>query len=145
VLLPELAKDLAAYRLAQPPGRELVIPRRDGKPWRAHDYRNWRRRAGVRHGDGKASGQDGPFTRAAKGIGFPRLVPYDLRHTFASLLFRDGPYTHAEIARMMGHSVPTLLRVYVHVIEDLRGKERVPANDQIRLARRRRPQRGAAG
>jgi integrase len=136
---------LTAYRLAQPPGTGLVIPRPDGKPWRAHDYRNRRRCAGVPRADGKPSGQDGPFTRAAKAIGFPQLVPYDLRHTFASLLFRDGSYTHAEIARMMGHSVPTLLRLYVHVIEDLRGKERVPANDQIRLARRSRRQRRAAG
>jgi hypothetical protein len=135
VLLPELAQDLAAYRRAQPPRTELVIPRDDGDPSRAHDYRTWHRRAGAPREEGKRRGQDGPFTRAP-GDRLPAADAVRPAAHFASLLFRDGSYTHAEIAPMLGHSLQTELSVYVHVIEDLRGADRIPANEQIRRAAR---------
>ena len=48
-LWPPVRTDLAEYQLAtrRPTtrdGRQLLIPRADGDPWREHDYRNWRRR-----------------------------------------------------------------------------------------------------
>jgi hypothetical protein len=41
----------------------------------------------------------------------------------------------AEIAERMGHSLETLLRTYTHVIEELRGAEREPAETLIAKAR----------
>ncbi|MGZ4367096.1 MAG: tyrosine-type recombinase/integrase, partial [Gaiellaceae bacterium] len=81
------------------------------------------------------------------GIESPR--PYDLRHSLASLLFAEG-MNPAEIAERMGHSLETLLRTYTHVIEELRGAEREPAETLIAKARSTRralsvPQRGSAG
>jgi len=60
--------------------------------------------------------------------------PYDLRHSLASLLFAEQR-NPAEIAEYMGHSVQVLLSTYVHVIEELRGRERVSAEEEIRAAR----------
>ena len=44
-------------------------------PWRDHDWKNWRRRI---------------FEPAAKAAGLERVRPYDLRHSFASLLIHEG-------------------------------------------------------
>jgi hypothetical protein len=42
----------------------------------------------------------------------------------------------AEVAEQMGHSLQTLFSTYVHVIEELRGAKRRPAQDLIRDARK---------
>jgi integrase len=122
-LLKPLASDLAAWRMAQgrPEDGRPVFPMRDGRYWTESAYRNWRRKV---------------FTSAAKAVGIERPRPYDLRHSFASLLFAEGT-NPAEIAEQMGHSLQTLLNTYTHVIEELRGQPPRPAEALIREARDR--------
>lgn len=62
------------------------------------------------------------------------MRPYDLRHSFASLLFVEG-INPAEIAEQLGHSLQMLLSTYTHVIEELRGGERHSAEALIKQAR----------
>jgi integrase len=122
-----LATDLAKWRMAsgRPDDEQLVFPTPAGKPWSETDYRNWRRRW---------------FRPAAKSIGLARARPYDLRHSFASLLLAEQ-MNPAEIAGQLGHSLQVLFSTYAHVIEDMRGSGRVSAEAAIRAAR---APRGAA-
>lgn len=124
-VLPPVRQDLAGYLLAT--GRRapkaLLFPRPDGRPWRETDYRNWRRRV---------------FQPAVKAAGLDITRPYDLRHAFASLLIREGRLSLPEIADQMGNSVATLSEVYAHVIADMRGQERIPAETAIQRARKKR-------
>jgi hypothetical protein len=62
-------------------------------------------------------------------------VPYDLRHSFASLLIHEGELSIVEIANQLGHSTETLLRVYAHVIAEMA--------DQPKFRLRRRSPRRA--
>lgn len=76
------------------------------------------------------------------------LRPYDLRHSFVSLLIVEGA-SIVEIARQAGHSPAVALNVYAHVIEELEGGERRSAETVIREARDSRvplmcPQAGEA-
>lgn len=120
-LLGPLTADLKALRmrLGRPGGDELVFPRRDGEPWRDTDWRNWRRRV---------------FTPAAKAAGLDAIRPYDLRHSFVSLLISEGR-SIVEVARQAGHSPTMTLNTYGHVFDELEGAERRPAEDMIRKAR----------
>lgn len=45
------------------------------------------------------------------------VVPYDLRHTAATMMLRAG-VTQSEVARRLGHSVEMLMRIYAGVFED---------------------------
>jgi len=96
-----------------------VFPTRDGRVWTEEHWRNWRQRV---------------FAPAADAAGFR---PYDLRHSFVSLLFAEGR-TVIEVARQAGHSPTMALATYGHVIEELEGAERRLAEDVIREARTRR-------
>lgn len=118
-LLAPLARDLAEWRLASGNREGLVFPRPDGQPWKDTDWRNWRR-------------------RVWKEVAPKGTRPYDLRHSFASLLFQEGR-NPAEIAEQLGHTLQTLLSTYTHVIEELRGAERKDAEDLVRLARQEQP------
>ncbi len=111
-LLEPLADDLKEWRKARGrPATGLIFPRPDGKPWTEHDYGNWRRRT------------FNPLTPAR---------PYDLRHTFASLLIWEGrPITY--VAQQLGHSPQTCLTTYAHVIDGVEAN--VPAERVIRAAR----------
>ena len=73
------------------------------------DYRNWRRRH---------------FKATADAVGLAGLRPYDLRHSFASLLLAEQS-NPAEVAAQFGHSLLVLFSTYAHVIEDLRGSGKV--------------------
>lgn len=128
-LLGSLRQDLAEYMLAtgQRTPKALLFPRPDGLPWREYDYRNWRRRV---------------FKPAVKAAGLDITRPYDLRHAFASLLIRESRLSLAEIAEQLGNSVATLSDVYTHVIADMKGQKRMPADAAIQRARAKR-QRGA--
>jgi integrase len=84
-LLGPLAQDLAEWRLAcrRPPTDAYILPRADGAPWRDTDYRNWRKRK---------------FAPGARGAGLDSPRPYDLRHSFVSLLIQQGDSV-VEVAR----------------------------------------------
>jgi integrase len=65
------------------------------------------------------------------------MVPYDLRHSFASLLIHEKRLSIVEIADQMGHAPTMTSDTYGHVMRELRGAEPVSAEDQIRRARAR--------
>ena len=134
-LLDPLASDLREWSMksGRPADDALVFPRFDGGVWKEEDWRNWRQRI---------------FAPAAAAAGLEKFRPYDLRHAFVSLLFAEGR-TVIEVARQAGHSPTMALATYGHVIEELEGAERRPAEEVIREARSRRvpsefPQRRAA-
>ena len=106
-LLGPLASDLAEWRLAcRRPGSDvLVFPARDGDPWSKDDWANWRNRV---------------FGPAAAAVGLEKTRPYDLRHSFCSLLIHEGA-TVVEVARQLGHSPTMTLNTYGHVFDELRG------------------------
>lgn len=119
-LLSPLASDLAEWRQTRRPSpTALVFSTSAGRPWSDVDYRNWRRRR---------------FTVAADKVGLSGARPYDLRHSFASLLLAEQ-MNPAEIAAQLGHSLQTLFGTYAHVIEELRGQGTVDAEDEIKAAR----------
>lgn len=128
-LLAPLAADLAEWRLAcgRPDENALVFPTRDGRVWPEEHWRNWRQRV---------------FASAATAAGLERFRPYDLRHSFVSLLFAEGQ-TVIEVARQAGHSATMALATYGHVIEELEGAPRQAAEDVIRAARAPKARRQA--
>jgi hypothetical protein len=71
---------------------------------------------------------------AAAGVGAPR--PYDLRHSFASLLIHEGRHSVVDIAAQLGHDATMTLSTYAHVVAELRDAPKVGADEQIRSARR---------
>ena len=62
------------------------------------------------------------------------MRPYDLRHAFCSLLIAEGASV-VEAARQAGHAPTMTLDTYAHVMADLDGAERIPAEAAIRAAR----------
>jgi integrase len=123
-ILKPLATDLRSWRtqskLDTSPDA-LVFPRRDGQVWKDADYRNWRKRV---------------FVPAAKAANWGSKSPYDLRHSFASLMFVEGR-NPIEIAQMLGHSPAVLFRTYAGVMAELVGSRRRNATTLIREARDR--------
>ncbi len=128
-----LMKPLTDDLKGQGPG--LLFPRPDGEHWRDHDLRNWRRRiwqpaaSEVGIGELRTTGHG-----RSKRSSYRGAVPYDLRHSFASLMLAEGR-NPLEVAEMMGHSPKILLDTYAHVIEELRGEPPVPAEQRILQAR----------
>jgi integrase len=120
-LLAPLAEDLAAWRTAQgnlPPGSPIA-PRTDGRGWTIDDYKNWRRRH---------------FDPALKQAGLEPARPYDLRHSFASLMIQAG-YSPVELAAELGHSPTLTLDTYAHIFSEFARGERIDPEDEIRRAR----------
>lgn len=121
-LLGPLGADLAEWRLASgmPGDGALVFPGHDEGLWDADDWRNWRRRV---------------FSPAAKAAGLAKDTrPYDLRHSFVSLLLAEGR-SPIDVARQAGHSPTMTLDTYGHVIDELESAKRVSAEEAIRRAR----------
>jgi len=120
VLLAPLAEDLRLWRAAQgmQPADGFVFPRADGGFWTDTDYRNWRNR--VYEPAALAVGEAGP--------------PYDLRHSFASLLIREGQ-SSVDVARQLGNSPEVLLRTYTHVFMEVAPQARFSATEAIEVAR----------
>jgi integrase len=119
-LLDPVRRDVREYMLAHGIREGLLFPRRDGEPWRLHDYQNWRRRT---------------WHPARAKAGIETLPPYDLRHAFASLQIRAG-MSIPELAEQMGHSPQMTVGTYTHVIRELKGQPVMAAEDQIEHARR---------
>jgi integrase len=119
-LLAPLARDLAEWRLrsGRPADDALIFPGVDGQPWSEAAYQSWRRRA---------------FARALKAAGIAHARPYDLRHSFASLLLHEGRSV-IYVARQLGHGAQLTLGVYGHVIEELDDAPQLDAEDAIMAA-----------
>lgn len=121
-LLAPLAADLRAWRMStgRPDDGQLVFPGKDGQPWMQAAYQSWRRRA---------------FHRAAQAAGLAHARPYDLRHSFASLLLHEGRSV-IYVARQLGHDARLTLTRYGHVIDELEDSPRIEAEAAIAEARR---------
>jgi integrase len=74
------------------------------------------------------------FRPAAEAIGLTNVRPYDLRHSFCSLLLAEGRSV-MEVASQAGHSPTMTLSTYGHVLDELQGGSTVTAEDEIRIAR----------
>jgi integrase len=120
-LLAPVAADLAAWRLrcGRPSNTALVLPHPSGSGWTKTLWGNWRRRE---------------FAAAREAAGIGELRPYDLRHTFASLLLAEGRAIHY-VAEQLGHGAEQVLRTYGHVIADYRNLQIIDADAEIRAAR----------
>ena len=120
-LLAPLADDLHAWQRATDRDAEtdLIFPAPDGSPWNADRARNWRKRT---------------FADAADAAGVPNARPYDLRHSYVSLLIAQGA-TVVEVARQAGHAPTMTLSTYAHLYDEDDGADHRPADDQIRAAR----------
>jgi integrase len=120
-LLEPLKRDLAAWRAHTDRSAEtdLIFPAPNGSPWNADRARNWRHRA---------------FADAATEAGVPQARPYDLRHSYISLLIQQGA-TVVEVARQAGHAPTMTLSTYAHLFDEQDGADRRPAETQIQDAR----------
>jgi len=120
-LLAPVAADLAAWRLrcGRPAKTALVLPHPSGSAWTKTLWGNWRRRE---------------FSGAREAAAIGELRPYDLRHTFASLLLAEGRAIHY-VADQLGHGAEQVLRTYGHVIADYRDLQVIDAEAEIRAAR----------
>ena len=75
-------------------------------------------------------------------MGTPR--PYDLRHSFASLLIREQRTSIVELAEQLGHAPTMTLNTYAHVYAEHRRGEPIDVNAWITRAREEAPQLLAA-
>ena len=103
-----LLRNLRARRMAagNPAGAALIVARPHGEAVARARLRNWSRRH---------------FRPAAVAAGIPHAVPYDLRHTYASLRLAEQRLSLHELAEETGHCVQVLADTYAQVIADLRG------------------------
>ena len=124
-LLEPLAADLREFKMAagRPAADQLIFPNFDGSHWTKTTWDNWRTRT---------------FARLTASIGLGDAVPYDLRHSFASLLLHEGRSVHY-VARQLGHSARLTLDTYGHVIDELDHAPRLAAVDAIMQARHGTP------
>lgn len=96
---------------------------------RSEDWANWRNRV---------------FQPAAREAGLNAARPYDLRHTFVSLLIEEGR-SPIYAAAQAGHSPTMCLNTYAHVFAEYIDEHGLPAVERVRTARqaiherRRRP------
>lgn len=120
-LLTPLQSDLREWRMrsGRPGDSTLVFAARGDAPWSDSTYRSWRRHA---------------FRRALDAAGIERARPYDLRHSFASLLLHEGASV-VKVARQLGHDARLTLSTYGHVIDELDDQPHVDAETAIATAR----------
>jgi integrase len=126
-LLAPLASDLSEWRvLSGPPGDDaLLFPNGKGGVWNDPAWQTWHRDS---------------WRPACLALGLEGVRPYDLRHSFVSLLISEGRSV-VDVARQAGHSPTMTLDVYAHVFDEFDIAERVSAEDQIEQARRDVPNR----
>jgi integrase len=117
-LLAPLAVDLALSRSAQNDLGEDVplFPDEYGGVWTANGFEKWRQRR---------------FNELLQAAGVASGRPYDLRHSFASLLLHEGRDV-IYVARQLGHGADLTLRTYGHVIEELEDSPQLPAERRSR-------------
>ena len=102
-----------------PDDEALVFPTARGTLWTDYDYRNWRKRV---------------YKPAAEAVRLAGSRPYDLRHSFASLLIHEGA-TVPELARQMGNAPSVTLDTYAHVLEERDPSSRLDPSGAIETAR----------
>jgi len=97
-LLAALAEDLRAWRTAsrEPPVEALIFADEQGQEWTANGFEKWRQRR---------------YGRLLSAAGLDRGRPYDLRHSFASLLLHEGRDV-IYVAGQLGHGAELTLRTY---------------------------------
>jgi integrase len=122
-LMQPLADDLLAYRAqcSRVRDSDLIFPGQEGAPWSESAWRNWRRRN---------------FAKAAAAVDLRGARPYDLRHSFVSLLIAEGRGV-IDVARQAGHSPTMALDVYGHVFDDWDPADRISAEERVSTARER--------
>jgi integrase len=120
-LLAPLAQDLREWRLlsGRPAGEDPVIPAYAGGEWTEVGYEQWINRV---------------WRPALKQAGLAYQRPYDLRHSFASLLLHEGRST-IYVSRQLGHGGQLTMNRYGHVIEELDDAPRISAEEAIAQAR----------
>lgn len=122
-LLPPLGEDLERWldargdRSADAP----LFPRSDGRWWTQDDWNNWRQRR---------------FHRFTKRCGLGTMRPYDLRHSFASLLIKEQRASVVDIADQLGHAPTETLNTYSHVVREHRRQQPIDAAEAVMSARR---------
>jgi integrase len=121
-LLSPLSRDLAEWRTLRcdPDDDGLLFPSGSGGVWNDTSWQTWHRDA---------------WQPACLATSFQGARPYDLRHSFVSLLISEGRSV-VDVARQAGHSPTMTLDVYAHVFDEFDIAERVSAEDQIEQARR---------
>jgi integrase len=120
-LLEPLADSLTAWRGASDRATptDLIFPSPDGSPWNHDRAANWRKRT---------------FAEATAAAGVTKARPYDLRHSFISLLIAQGA-TVVDVARQAGHSPTMALSTYAHLFDEFAEAPRTSAEEVIRAAR----------
>jgi len=120
-LVDVLREDLAAWQSARVHFGPLLFGRPDEDAWTLDDWNNWRSRC---------------FHRACRAAGLGQPRPYDLRHSFASLLIREQRVSVVDLADQLGHAPTMTLDTYSHVMREHRGAPTRDAEGWIREARR---------
>jgi integrase len=120
-LLPPLAADLREWRLrsGRPTDKALIFPSVTGAAWSQPAYQSWRRRA---------------FKRSLAFASVEHARPYDLRHSFASLLLHEGRSV-IYVARQLGHDARLTLTTYGHVMDEFEDAPQLDAHTAITEAR----------
>lgn len=122
-LIPAVREDLAAWRSACPTAgdRDLLFPHEIfGGLWLEEHYRTWRRRI---------------YVPSAENVGLPTPRPYDLRHTWVSLLIAEKRLSIVEIAEQLGDKTSTVLDIYSHVMREFRHQRSLDIEKEVRRAR----------
>lgn len=117
-LLAALEQEIREYRLAvgRPPDKTLLLVDDHGQPWDKSAWQVWRKDRWR------------PACEAAGLDPVPR--PYDLRHSFASLLLAEGRQP-LYVARQLGHSLTVLLTSYAHLIDEYEERPKIDADAEI--------------
>jgi integrase len=124
-LVEPVREDLAAWRrIAEASSdQRLVFPHAThGGLWLSEQYRTWRRRT---------------YVPSAENVGLPTPRPYDLRHTWASLLIAEKRLSIADVAEQLGDKTSTVLDVYTHTLRDWRHRRSINIGREICRARKR--------
>jgi integrase len=119
-LLDHLAADLSEWRTASPAPEphQPVFAGDAGAAWTAEGFNKWRQRV---------------FVPTIQAVGLDHARPYDLRHSFASLLLHEGRSV-IYVARQLGHGADLTLGTYGHTIEELDDAPRIGADEAIATA-----------
>lgn len=95
---------LSWYMAQGQPSPDALIFDSDGALWSDSEWNAWQQRV---------------FKPAVSRAGLKGVVPYDLRHTFASRLIAEGR-NPVEVAVQLGHSPIQTLKTYAHEFEQQR-------------------------